>query len=134
MGARIASRLSLVAQNAASKWSHNSHTITKLSWKIIFPVQLAVIIYITLKLTTVLLGGGATYEEFHNTYCLETSDPSIMGPKLNGSFSGDCVYDYKFTKVITKKKLCTIVLYLYCSGVVSLVRRNKLGHCRPNIR
>jgi hypothetical protein len=92
-------------------------------WKIIFIVQLVTVVVITLRLTSVLLGGGDSWHEFHNSYCQENTNVNATGPVINGTFSEDCVYDYKFKKVYIFLKNATIHLPLdMCiAGIVFLV-------------
>lgn len=97
-----------------SRWvlsSINSrcHEHSSLFWKVIFLVELAVVAYLSIVLSKVLLGGGATYSEFHNSYCKspENSIPNDNTIVLNGSSSASCAYDYNFKKI----------LYFWCDGI-----------------
>lgn len=84
------------------------HQHSSLLWKLIFVAELALVAYLSVVLSRVLLGGGATYSEFHNTYCQgENSIPNDNTIALNGSSSASCAYDYNFKKI----------LYFWCDGI-----------------
>jgi uncharacterized protein (DUF486 family) len=81
---------------------------SSLFWKVIFLAELAVVCYLSFVLSRVMMGGGATYSEFHNSYC--QGDNSVANNDnivLNGSSTAPCAYDYNFKKI----------LYFWCDGI-----------------
>lgn len=84
----------------------NNKQNIRLLWKFIFPIQLALVILLTTRLTTILLGGGASYQEFHNSHCLKDNDLKELQTTLNGTVD-ECAYDYNFKKV----------LFFWCDGI-----------------
>ncbi len=68
MGAGLAFNASTF-HRILSSINSRCHQHSSLLWKLVFLAQLLVVAYLSLVLSTVLLGGGAKYSEFHNTYC-----------------------------------------------------------------
>lgn len=80
-----------------------------LVWKGIFIVQLLVVVVVTMRLTTVLLGSGLEWSEFNNDYCLQHTNQSIPEGPITGTHNEDCVYDYKFKKVMTRENINILI-------------------------
>lgn len=89
-------KLSDVYRNA-TKWIKRYNNGV---WKVIFIIQFLVLVYVSFKMASVLLGGGLTYDEFHNNYCQDNkNEKEYSGVKLNGTNDSPCDFEYKFKKV-----------------------------------
>lgn len=126
-----------VSNNAGrilSGFKSKYHQHNSIVWKFIFLAQLLLIAYLTKQLTTVLLGGGASYEEFHNNYCLDNGAPDLNGVTINETVDANCAYDYNFKKVHQHIKSFQPCVYIIASirscifGVMELVMTQQIPY------
>jgi hypothetical protein len=90
--------------NFFSSFSGKVHQHSSILWKVIFIAQLVLVAYLSYTLSTILLGGGATFREFHNSDCQgENGIPDVDDIVINGTSSAPCAYDYNFKKVYATK-------------------------------